>query len=136
MTRYVTTMLRLWLTPSGNLTGVYRKQHLVPFGEYVPLRRALFFVSPLVETVGDFSPGPGPEVLPFEGYKIGTAICYEVIYPEACSGLCGARKSLTHYCDQRCVVWADSRTVSAFSTGDDACNRTRSIHGSCSQYRD
>ena len=65
----------------GDVAGVYRKQHLVPFGEYVPLRRALFFVSPLVETVGDFSAGPGPETLSMEGQPVGTAICYEIIYP-------------------------------------------------------
>ena len=67
--------------PSGETTGVYRKQHLVPFGEYVPLRRALFFVSPLVETVADFSPGSGPRTLPVEGQPVSAAICYEIIYP-------------------------------------------------------
>ena len=66
---------------AGEMAGVYRKHHLVPFGEYVPLRRALFFVSPLVETVGDFSAGPGPEVLSMDGHPVGTAICYEIIYP-------------------------------------------------------
>ena len=66
---------------AGVTTGIYAKQHLVPFGEYVPLRRLLFFVSPLVESVGDFSPGPGPRTLSMEGAPVGAAICYEVIYP-------------------------------------------------------
>ena len=66
---------------AGSTSGVYRKQHLVPFGEYVPLRRALFFVSPLVETVADFSAGTEPRTLPVADSSVGTAICYEIIYP-------------------------------------------------------
>ena len=65
----------------GSTAGVYRKQHLVPFGEYVPLRRALFFVSPLVETVADFSAGAEARTLPVGAGAVGTAICYEIIYP-------------------------------------------------------
>ena len=65
----------------GATAGVYRKQHLVPFGEYVPLRWALFFVAPLVETVADFSAGTEPRTLPVDGSLVGTAICYEIIYP-------------------------------------------------------
>ena len=67
--------------PSGETTGVYRKQHLVPFGEYVPLQDALFFVSPLVEAVGSFSAGRSAQALPFKDGLISTAICYEIIYP-------------------------------------------------------
>ena len=65
----------------GATAGVYRKQHLVPFGEYVPLRWALFFASPLVETVADFSAGTEPGTLPVDGRPVGAAICYEIIYP-------------------------------------------------------
>ena len=65
----------------GATAGVYRKQHLVPFGEYVPLRWALFFASPLVETIADFSAGTEPRTLPVDGRPVGTAICYEIIYP-------------------------------------------------------
>ena len=67
--------------PSGATAGTYRKQRLVPFGEYVPLRDLLFFVSPLVEGVGGFSAGPGPSPLPVGGRAVGAAICYEIIYP-------------------------------------------------------
>jgi apolipoprotein N-acyltransferase len=65
----------------GSTAGVYRKQHLVPFGEYVPLRSALFFVSPLVESVADFSAGTEARTLPVDDGSVGTAICYEIIYP-------------------------------------------------------
>ena len=66
---------------AGETAGIYHKHHLVPFGEYVPLRRLLFFVSPLVESVGDFSAGPGPRTLSMDGEPVGAAICYEIIYP-------------------------------------------------------
>jgi apolipoprotein N-acyltransferase len=65
----------------GATGGVYRKIHLVPWGEYVPFRRILFFAAPLVEAVSDFSPGRDPSVLPVRGHKISTAICYEIVYP-------------------------------------------------------
>ena len=68
--------------PSGETTGIYHKQHLVPWGEYVPLRDLLFFVSPLVESVGGFSKGMGSVTLPVDDHTVGTAICYEIIYPE------------------------------------------------------
>jgi apolipoprotein N-acyltransferase len=54
---------------------------LVPFGEYVPLRRLLFFVSPLVEAVSDFSAGTDAVVFDAEGRRISVAICYESVYP-------------------------------------------------------
>jgi apolipoprotein N-acyltransferase len=66
--------------PNGATAGVYRKMHLVPFGEYVPLKRMLFFVGPLVESVSDFSFGADPVTLPAVGRPVSVAICYEVIY--------------------------------------------------------
>ena len=69
------------LGPAGETSGIYRKQHLVPFGEYVPLRRALFFVSPLVETVAGFTAGTESRGLPLGERFVSTAICYEIIYP-------------------------------------------------------
>ena len=65
----------------GSTGGVYRKMHLVPFGEYVPFKRVLFFAAPLVEAVSDFSAGEDPVVLPVGGHLISTAICYEIVYP-------------------------------------------------------
>lgn len=69
------------LAPDGATAAVYRKIHLVPFGEYVPLRRLLFFVAPLVESVSDFAPGTQVTMLPVAGHMASTAICYEVVYP-------------------------------------------------------
>jgi len=65
----------------GSTGGVYRKMHLVPFGEYVPFKRMLFFAAPLVEAVSDFSEGDRPVLLPVGGHLISTSICYEIVYP-------------------------------------------------------
>jgi apolipoprotein N-acyltransferase len=68
--------------PDGSTAGVYRKMHLVPFGEYVPLRSVFFFAAPLVEAVGDFSAGEQAVLLPLDGRTVSTAICYEIVYPD------------------------------------------------------
>lgn len=69
------------LKPDGQVGAVYRKMHLVPFGEYVPLKDLLFFVGPIVEAVSAFTPGADPVLLPVNGHMVSTAICYEVIFP-------------------------------------------------------
>ena len=52
----------------------------MPFGEFVPFSRLLFFVGPIVEAVSDFTPGTEAVMLPVAGHTASTAICYEVIY--------------------------------------------------------
>jgi apolipoprotein N-acyltransferase len=69
------------LDTAGATAAVYRKMHLVPFGEYVPFEQLLFFVGPLVEAVSAFSPGLRVTMLPVNGHMASTAICYEVVYP-------------------------------------------------------
>jgi apolipoprotein N-acyltransferase len=54
--------------------------HLVPFGEYVPLKRLLFFVGPIVQAVSDYAPGTMPVLLPVGNHMVSTAVCYEVIF--------------------------------------------------------
>jgi apolipoprotein N-acyltransferase len=67
--------------PDGQVGAVYRKMHLVPFGEYVPLQSLLFFVGPIVEALSPFTPGEEPVLLPVGDRLASTAICYEVIFP-------------------------------------------------------
>ena len=70
----------------GTIEQVYDKHHLVPFGEYLPLRRFLqpLGIDKLAQGLGDFSPGPGPRTLELDGYPdVGVLICYEIIFPDA-----------------------------------------------------
>jgi apolipoprotein N-acyltransferase len=69
------------LGKDASVAGIYQKMHLVPFGEFVPLQRILFFVGPLVEQVGGFSPGREMVMLPTSYGPISTAICYEIVFP-------------------------------------------------------
>lgn len=63
--------------PDGRLQGTYAKQHLVPFGEFVPWRDALSFVGELQQVPTDFDPGRSTRVFHVAGAPIGTAICFE-----------------------------------------------------------
>jgi apolipoprotein N-acyltransferase len=69
------------VAPDGSTAAVYRKIHLVPWGEFIPMKRLLFFVSPLVDSFTDFSPGTEMVMLPVGSHLASTAICYEVVYP-------------------------------------------------------
>ncbi|HEX4347262.1 MAG TPA: apolipoprotein N-acyltransferase [Vicinamibacterales bacterium] len=70
------------IQPDGTTGGVYRKIHLVPFGEYVPAQRIFFFAGHLVDAVSDFSAGTEASLLPIAGHLASTSICYEVVYPD------------------------------------------------------
>lgn len=70
------------IAPDGNVIGKYDKVHLVPYGEYVPLKKFLPFLGKMVEAVGDFEPGETGRLLSLGGKKVGVLICFEVIFPE------------------------------------------------------
>jgi apolipoprotein N-acyltransferase len=69
--------------PDGSILRTYDKVHLVPFGEYVPLHRLLFFVDRMAQgAVADFSSGTRLAPLPTPDGGAATSICYEAIFPE------------------------------------------------------
>ena len=69
------------LSPGGEQVSRYDKVRLVPFGEYVPFRRLLFFAESLVRNVGDFRPGTEYTLSSIDGHRISTTICYEDVFP-------------------------------------------------------
>lgn len=75
------------VTPeSGVAAKYYAKRRLVPFGEFVPLRPVLGWLSKFVPIGGDFQPGEdsSPLLLPVRGQPVvwGPLICYEDVFPE------------------------------------------------------
>ncbi|MBI3178422.1 MAG: apolipoprotein N-acyltransferase, partial [Deltaproteobacteria bacterium] len=73
----------VWVEADGRVAGTYHKQHLVPFGEYVPLRFMLP-VDKFVPGMVDFTPGDGGA--PLGDPKTGVLICYDGIFPELARG--------------------------------------------------
>lgn len=61
---------------------VYHKRHLVPFGEYVPFKRWLFFARHLTSAVGDFASGGDDRPIVLHHVPLGVLICYEDIFPD------------------------------------------------------
>lgn len=68
--------------PDGEIAGRYDKQHLVPFGEYVPFSDYFNLPGPLVENVGNFKSGKPGAPLSCRSASIGVLICFESIFPE------------------------------------------------------
>ncbi|HXX58532.1 MAG TPA: apolipoprotein N-acyltransferase [Thermodesulfovibrionales bacterium] len=69
------------LDKNGTVSYIYDKIHLVPFGEYVPLRGVLFFLNKLVAGIGDYVPGDSLIKAHTVFGSFGTFICYEIIFP-------------------------------------------------------
>jgi apolipoprotein N-acyltransferase len=72
------------IAPGGRIVGRYDKAHLVPYGEYLPMRPLLSAIglSRLAPGDLDFAPGPGPRSVDLGGEwgKVGFDLCYEIIF--------------------------------------------------------
>ncbi len=89
-TPYGVSPVEIWnsilaLNSTGDVVAHYDKSHLVPFGEYFPLRRYIepyFAVRKITAGAQDFSSGSGPSVLQLGSLPpFGGQVCYESIFP-------------------------------------------------------
>ncbi len=68
----------------GEIVDTYDKFHLVPFGEYVPLKDWLPFLKKMTAGSSDFAPGEGLRTMSVPGLPaMSMLICYEIIFPGA-----------------------------------------------------
>jgi apolipoprotein N-acyltransferase len=80
---YAATNTIYALDRSGTIRASYEKAHLVPFGEYLPMRGLLepLGLARLAPGAFDILPGPGPRTLSLPGLPdLGALVCYEVIF--------------------------------------------------------
>ncbi len=66
----------------GARVGRYDKIHLVPFGEYIPFERLLFFAHKLTGKVSRFNRGEERKVFRLNGHRYGVFICYESVFAD------------------------------------------------------
>ncbi len=68
----------------GTVVAVYDKSHLVPFGEYIPLRQYLpEWIKPVTNTISEFGRGIKFETIKVDGYpEFAPLICYEIIFSD------------------------------------------------------
>ena len=69
----------LW---GGELPPTYIKQHLTPFGEYIPLRSLASVISPYTDRVRDFEPGQEQVFFTVKEAVIAPVICFELVDDE------------------------------------------------------
>lgn len=67
----------LLYSPDGRLLGTYAKQHLVPFGEYVPFRSMVDWTGIVDRIPYDYSPGKVRTIFEVKGHRLATVICFE-----------------------------------------------------------
>ena len=78
--------------PDGSFGDMYHKQHLVPFGEYVPMRKVIMFLVPPLASISvlgsDLAAGYKSLIMDTEIGRVGCAICYDSIFEEVIINSC------------------------------------------------
>ena len=72
------------ITPDGKIANDYEKNHLVPFGEYIPFHTLFPFIDKVVRRYGyiSFKQGKELKIFNFKNFKTAPLICYDSMFPE------------------------------------------------------
>jgi apolipoprotein N-acyltransferase len=76
----------IMIRPDGTVGEIYHKIHLVPFGEYVPLRKIFPFMKYLTPVTDSFERGNDHTIFELPGFNFGVVICFEDTLPEVYRG--------------------------------------------------
>jgi apolipoprotein N-acyltransferase len=127
------------LATDGQILGRYDKQHLVPFGEYIPFHNSfLFFLDKLVEGIGDFEAGPGSTLLMFKPREknppavtashphrfpreVRRRHLLRSDLPQPRAAVCGERSRFHGHGHERCLVRSVVGALSTFRHGGLSC---------------
>ncbi|MBI4713156.1 MAG: apolipoprotein N-acyltransferase [Planctomycetes bacterium] len=77
-----------YIGPTGQILGRYDKAHLVPMGEYIPLRNIFPWIEDIILSftrlpyAAEIVPGANFEPFTLGNHRFGVLICYESIFPE------------------------------------------------------
>lgn len=74
------------VSPEGEILSRYRKRHLVPFGETIPLRAVLGKLVPVLGTLGDFDASDDWTVFKTSSAAFGVNVCFESLFPSLVKG--------------------------------------------------
>lgn len=93
----------LLVNGDGGVLGIYKKVHLLVFGEYLPFEHEFPFLRRYFGSAGNLSPGKSLEVLSLGKVKIGPLICYEAIIPSISRKL--AQKGVDFFVNMTNDAW-------------------------------
>lgn len=69
------------ISQEGKPAGTYDQIHLVPFGEYIPLKQFLSFIDTISKDAGEYHPGQDIRIIRIGGRPANAIICFEAVFP-------------------------------------------------------
>jgi apolipoprotein N-acyltransferase len=70
-----------FLNHDGNVVDVYDKMHLVPFGEYIPMKNLFQSIQTISKDVSEYSRGDKYRIVKIGDHAANAVICFEIVFP-------------------------------------------------------